>query len=109
MGFLKSSFSQFDPSIIPKGLFLPNTGCESERLEEALEKSPRDFYDVGCGRRQVRKGYRPQMLIDKECFARTHWITIDAFGGYLGSTTPFNRLVDAHHNGGILLHKELDQ
>src|SRR5207248_4765305 len=47
--------------------------------------------------------------LDKKLFARTHRVTIDALGCYLGSTTAFNRLVDAHHNGGTLRHKELDQ
>jgi hypothetical protein len=46
---------------------------------------------------------------DKEFFARTHRITIDAFGRDLGSTTALNRLVDAHHNGGVIGHKDLYQ
>src|SRR5512135_161544 len=46
---------------------------------------------------------------DKEFFAGAYWVTIDAFSRYLGSPTPFNRLVDAHHNGSILRYKELDQ
>ncbi len=43
----------------PLSSTLSKLGCKNERLDETLEQSPRDFYNIVFSRRQIRKCHWP--------------------------------------------------